>query len=124
MALYVFQQLPSGQSSRGTEGPPRGPLRARDYTFLDLTKQNLIGQDSMIVGDTTYATILPPKAYPRAQNLTVPDTHNMIVLFVTPRRNPDWDMSEPQSPWAAGVPGSPWSSGSLGSRWLVGPPKE
>jgi len=124
LPLHIYQQLPAGQTSQETEGPPRGPLRARDYTFLDLTKRHLIGQDAMVVGESTFISDLPPRAYPRAQSLTVPETHNMIVLFTTARRNPDWDMSVPASPWTAGTPGSPWTSGSLGSRWTIGPAKE
>jgi len=124
LPLHIYQQLPAGQTSQETESPPRGPLRARDYTFLDLTKRHLIGQDAMVVGESTFISDLPPRAYPRAQSLTLPETHNMIVLFTTARRNPDWDMSEPASPWTAGTPGSPWTSGSLGSRWTIGPAKE
>ncbi len=71
MPLYIFQQLPTGHSTAPTEGPPKGPLRLRDYTHLDVTKQNLIGQDAMVTGQSWLRTDnLPPKAYPRLVDYT------------------------------------------------------
>jgi hypothetical protein len=113
LPLLTTQILPAGESSQQTEGPPRGPLRARDYTFLDLTKRHLIGQDSMTVGESTFISDLPPRAYPRAQSLTVPETHNMISLVTTPRRDLAYAFSQVDGHWTLDLAGSHWQFGNV-----------
>jgi hypothetical protein len=117
LPLLTTQILPAGESSQQTEGPPRGPLRARDYTHLDLTKRNLIGQDSMIVGESTFISDLPPRPYPRAQVLRVPDTNNMIGLLSAPVRDLAYTFSLAGGHWESDLGGSHWASDLAGSRW-------
>lgn len=45
--LYIYQQLPPGQSSADWELAPRGPQRAKDYTHLQPLSLELYGQDVM-----------------------------------------------------------------------------
>jgi hypothetical protein len=61
---FVAQQIPpAGQTTGRTELPPRAYSRSRDYTFLHLADEQLIGQDAMAVGDQSFA--LPPARPPR-----------------------------------------------------------
>ncbi len=84
--LYVFEQLPTGDSTALTEGPPKGPLRLRDYTHLDLTKQNLIGQDSMVAGQSWLVSDnLPPRAYARLVDYSWSQSFSLPELQLTTR---------------------------------------
>lgn len=125
--LYVFQQLPAGQSSQETESPPRGPLRARDYTFLDLTKRHLIGQDAMVIGDSTYATDLPPRGYLRPLSNLAPAPINMVALFITPpipSRDLAYTFSLAGSRWNVELADGRWTTELADDRWSFGPPQE
>ena len=67
-AAPLFPDVP--QITDFTDLPPRGALRARDYTFTRNAQTQLIGQDAMTVGDSTHATELPPRAPARARDYT------------------------------------------------------
>lgn len=76
-SLYPPQQPPP-PGAQLTEGPPRGPLRAKDYTHYHVNTR-YIGRDQVYGTDgevPTYDWQLAPRPYPRARDYT--STHNNV----------------------------------------------
>lgn len=71
----VIEAIPYGQQSTDNL-PPRASARARDYTYLQQTQGQLIGQDAMAAGSQSFA--LPPAPRPRASSLSEPGTNYTI----------------------------------------------
>lgn len=66
----VSAALPDGKTSLPTDLPPRGALRARDYTWLATVSLELLGQDTMAPGRSSDATALPPRGPARSRDYT------------------------------------------------------
>lgn len=76
-SLYPPPQ-PQPPGAQLTEGPPRGPLRAKDYTYYHVNTR-YIGRDQVYGTDgevPTYDWQLAPRPYPRARDYTA--THNNV----------------------------------------------
>lgn len=112
LPLYVYQQLPPGQSTGASELPSRGPRRLPDYTFTASVRLQLIGQDVMYgrPGEVpTYDWQLPTPRAPRMRDYSWMQTFARGT-GVQPR-----DLA-----YTVGLPQSRWTTGPVQGRWVVG----
>lgn len=110
--LYVFQQLPPGQSSARSELPPRGPLRAKDYTHLQPLSLELYGQDVMYgrPGEVpTYDWQLPT---PRAARMRDYSILQAVQYGAVIQRDLSYIVGLPQARWTV--------AGPIVDRWDAG----
>jgi hypothetical protein len=79
----VQQPIPPGQQSTDSL-PPKPAARARDYTHLDQTRRQLIGQDAFPTGQNADRSALPPKAAQRSRDYTWLQPYKLFVFEQLP----------------------------------------